>query len=246
MSTTTLTRQSVALDSDRELLKCLGLCTNLVEEAKWFLGYHAGAFEYTKLIRETQSRISLKQAMQDLFIDPFSSTSVFAYQRRMVNLNTPVSSHLMPLCWFLLQLTIILGILGGCIVTAAAVVSGICHFCGSIVGSHAFMTWAQTGYGLITLLVSIICVCHLPESINITVAEWRSFSISEYAGAIPEFVLQTAVELKRKCPEVEFFVEELCFKTVMLDPFLVVKDASGTKYYLEVWNEPGFLQKRAI
>lgn len=71
-----------------------------------------------------------------------------------------------------------------------------------------------------------------------------------YTQPVPEFALQTACDLKEKLPHLEFFVEELVRKTERtrkpMDPFLVVRDSSGTNYYLEVWNEPGYKHERMV
>ena len=62
---------------------------------------------------------------------------------------------------------------------------------------------------------------------------------------VPEFALQTAVDLKERCPKASFYIEELGIKLRRLDPFLVVEYA-GLRYYVEVWNEPNFEQKREV
>lgn len=242
MSTVLLVRQPVELDSDRELLERLDSCTNLADEAKELLGYHPGVCERTKLMGETQSRVSLKQAMQELCVDPFSSTSVQAYQNRMRNRGTPIVSRILVSCWPRVEFLLEWGFYGGCIAVLAGIVSGIC----SKIGYEAFMTLGQTGIGFLVAAICLIFVVSTANLLKVKVAEWRSILISEYAGLIPDFALQTAVDLKRKCPGIELSVEELRFKNVVLDPFLVAKDAGGTKYYLEVWNEPGFIQNRSV
>lgn len=71
---------------------------------------------------------------------------------------------------------------------------------------------------------------------------WFSTPISEYDKPIPGFALQTALDLKAKCPYAEFFIQELeSFK----DPFLVAV-IDKKPYYLEVWNEPQFEVKRTL
>jgi hypothetical protein len=73
-------------------------------------------------------------------------------------------------------------------------------------------------------------------------AEWEVVCIKGYHLPIPEFALQTAIDVKTACPEVALFIEEL---RTTKDPFLVAK-LGGETYYLEVWNEPGFKQERVV
>ncbi len=80
-------------------------------------------------------------------------------------------------------------------------------------------------------------------------AFWQTIPIRDYKKPMPEFALQTAIDLKEQFPEVEFTVEELVLtkdgKVVTdFDPFLRADLPDGTSYYLEVWNEPEFVQTR--
>lgn len=70
---------------------------------------------------------------------------------------------------------------------------------------------------------------------------WGEHPLAEYKQPIPVHVLNKAVQIKKACPEVEFFVEAL---EEMPDPFLVAK-AGVERLYLEVWDEPVFESRRA-
>lgn len=69
---------------------------------------------------------------------------------------------------------------------------------------------------------------------------WEGHDLATYTDPIPEFVLAKAIQIKKACPDVKFFVEVLQGSP---DPFLV---AQIGKYddedyaYIEVWEEPKF------
>lgn len=76
---------------------------------------------------------------------------------------------------------------------------------------------------------------------------WVKTNIKQYQGQVPEFALQTALDIKKRCPNVEIFIDELVAQQVPTnDPFLVVKPntKSYKEYYVEVWNEPRYRQER--
>jgi hypothetical protein len=66
---------------------------------------------------------------------------------------------------------------------------------------------------------------------------WQDTPIDRYRKPIPEFVLNKAIQIKRAVPEVTISIEELDENP---DPFLVVNIGYKEKYYIEVWEEPGF------
>lgn len=77
-------------------------------------------------------------------------------------------------------------------------------------------------------------------------ASWELTSLRGYRRAVPEFVLQTALDIQEKCPAVEFFVDELrSERERVVDPFLVAK-LGNQNFYLEVWNEPEYRQQREV
>jgi len=71
---------------------------------------------------------------------------------------------------------------------------------------------------------------------------------------VPEFVLQTALDVKKIDPSCVLYVDQLIAipaertkrEPISLDPFLVAVTQDGQEHYLEVWNEPGFKQQRMI
>lgn len=76
-----------------------------------------------------------------------------------------------------------------------------------------------------------------------TAITWDEKKLSEYKGFVPDFVLNKAIELKRRIPEVEFGVVELTRHT---DPFLVAYIGGAyewqrkEQFYIEVWDEAAF------
>jgi len=78
--------------------------------------------------------------------------------------------------------------------------------------------------------------------------EWSQTDLRSYQEIVPEYVLQTAIDIRREFKDAIFIVEHVASKRRSLeayDPFLICK-YEGEEYYLEVWNEPGFDQKREI
>lgn len=79
--------------------------------------------------------------------------------------------------------------------------------------------------------------------------DWKSYPINAYNGALPVFVLNTAVTLKREIPEVGLSVERL-EETVSSwtppratpDPFLRAT-LGNEDYYVEVFDESEFEKK---
>jgi hypothetical protein len=77
--------------------------------------------------------------------------------------------------------------------------------------------------------------------------QWSATPISKYTDAIPEFVVNKAVQIKRALPDVQIFIRHL---TEDKDPFLEVTlgeadswnadDNGSERYFIEVWEEPKF------
>lgn len=65
---------------------------------------------------------------------------------------------------------------------------------------------------------------------------WEERELSSYEEPIPEFVLNKAIQIKERLPEVTFEVEHL---NESPDPFLKAK-LNDEEYYIEAWEEPSF------
>lgn len=82
---------------------------------------------------------------------------------------------------------------------------------------------------------------------NFSGPSWEATPIAKYKDAIPEFVVNKAVQIKRALPEAEIFIRHL---TEDKDPFLEVTFGAATewdadnngseRYFVEVWEEPKF------
>lgn len=71
---------------------------------------------------------------------------------------------------------------------------------------------------------------------------WTGTKIEKYRGFIPDHVLLKAIQLKKRLPEAEMYVEHL---EETKDPFLYVKEPGKNswddkKLYFEVWGEEAF------
>ncbi len=80
--------------------------------------------------------------------------------------------------------------------------------------------------------------------------EWFQIQLSSYEREIPEFALSRALELHKELPSAEFYVDELEEKISQVrsrydDPFLFMVYGKES-YYLDVWDEPEFEQRRVI
>lgn len=76
-----------------------------------------------------------------------------------------------------------------------------------------------------------------------TVSRWDRVALSHYDGAIPDHVLQKAIEIKKAIPNAYFEIDYLESTREIVerdpDPFLRVCDSSHW-YYVEQWDEKDF------
>lgn len=242
----TLTREPVSATCYKEeLLAELSSCSAVYENAQTVLGYHGPVGEIFTRMQATRSRASLLEAMQSLQVDPFLPNSVQRYKRWKAFRHTPISSHVMEVL-LLLSNYLLSGIFFITLIVMAAsilVPIGLFFWYGALVG---LLSSGEYFLYIVLFLIVTFALSQLPTKIIIRTAEWKLVPIECYEAAIPEFVLQTALDIKERCPEAKFFVDELRYKTMFPDPFLVVQSEDGSQFYLEVWNEPGFVQKRMV
>ncbi len=77
--------------------------------------------------------------------------------------------------------------------------------------------------------------------------EWSTLDIGAVAN-VPEFALQTALDVKRKVEGHHIYMRVNVLRNreqQARDPFLIVR-FNGQDYYVEVWNEPGYKQQRQV
>jgi len=172
---------------------------------------------------------------------PFTAESVAKYKKRMAaKASRPWSEQLSYPCIAVAAIAFLFGVLAGLMGVFTP-------------DAHTFCGWALvTGFGfLITGICLNVRLDYVGNLVMVkTEVQWKTYSISHYSKAIPEFVVQTATDLKERFSELEFQVEELQVERnerILLglsDPFLVVVLPDGSRYYLEVWNEPSFEGQR--
>lgn len=74
--------------------------------------------------------------------------------------------------------------------------------------------------------------------------EWNRISIPDYSRPIPTHVLHKAIQVKTALPTVDLMVEELIVQK-RIDPFLIARYGKEL-YYIEVWNEPTFENRKVF
>jgi hypothetical protein len=158
---------------------------------------------------------------------PFTPESVRDYQRRL----SPVRGYVaeMRTLWPGLVLVGVCSLIVGFI------------FMGT--GSAPPITWGTL------LLVAVGCTLEIvrlgvkyPGLLSGARRIWVRRSFSEIAFPVPEFVLQTACDLKEKLPNAYLAVEYL---ESTADPFLILRYQKAD-YYMEVWSESKYKQERII
>ena len=207
--------------------------TPLANEAAKLLGYGVLKKGLVNAQKSKEQTAPLRQALFSLGIQPFTASSVAAYKEEKNRTCKPARERVGDA----IGMTSVGGLM---IIVPCFAVSGlvctISHFPGWIFTS---ITWLVTSAIICGAGIIIGVMIHGTEE---TKTGWNPVPISNYPEPIPEFALQTAVDVKKACPEANFFIEELVVKKIP-DPFLVA-ELAGEKYYLEVWNEPGFEKVR--
>lgn len=220
MDTTLLQREAIVPDHDQieeELL--LG---GLGREARDSLGYSRLFEEETRVLE----RRALRQTLANMDVLPFTPHSVQAYKESCV---TTANRWVARIAVTGVALAAFLAI-GAVPVLVFATLAG-----------YASMAFSAAVIFVVSVAAGI--VCGFVESRCSVDRKWAMHELSAYAEPIPEFVLQTAVDIKRAHPDAEFCICALEEDRVVADPFLVLRIPDGDvehEYYLEVWNESRF------
>jgi hypothetical protein len=213
----------------------------------------------TEALKKASER-PLGQALVSAGIKPFAPDSVRKYKTRMAQsfilCAKPAPDWLQG---FAVVLTVIAfsvagGYLFGTMGAWTPIVSLVvlCSFVFTRDRYKATAWWKQwntaINYGLalpLIVLSGMFAMVLLVELTGPPKKIWRQVPLKGYEGDVPRFALETAQEIKMRCPDVEFFVEELVRNEARHDPFLVAKRGEE-KVHVEVWAEPGFDQKRIV
>lgn len=221
---------------------------SLMVSSARLLGYSLEPSHLERWVAEKEEMI--EKALKDLDIRPFTNESVQAYKdtvtaeerKKLKPTAVKVSDGAM---WaFFVSAPLAVGL-----VLSGAVAA--------IWGNHEVLLYAAAAPGftaLISVIVGMSCADAVRAYDRISIS-WNGMPISRYDKRVPEFALQTACDLKEKCPEAGIYIEELRVESRPApDPFLVVQikhpsydgRVATRPYYLEVWNEPKYKQEREV
>ena len=195
---------------------------DVLDYAHHRLGYHHP--EKEKLCREG----SLAQALRVAGITPFSHTSVWKYKEQQVSKFQTGNGRRAMLCLRFLVISLALAVAGAIVFNANDL--GLIKTIGSVSG---------TTFAVVFSVFCVICINAIPDK----KASWRVVALNEYVSPVPGFALATAKEIHQRVTGATFFIDEMVVEQVQKDPFLVVR-GDGEEYYVEVWDEPGYEQKR--
>jgi hypothetical protein len=108
---------------------------------------------------------------------------------------------------------------------------------------------------ILSLILSwVVCMIARHKNCSTVTGNWYFTPIEQYRHAIPEFVLERALQLKSRLPEANFVVEWLGEETSNVptsyhpnppDPFLAM-NYGNIGLYLDVWDEPKFEGRRTV
>jgi len=133
--------------------------------------------------------------------------------------------------------------------TAACLLVKLLSYVYPVGGQGGFSWWFVFCPGAVTGAAFVLFLVLDRLSLTVREAKWIRSPISSYARPIPEFVSQTIADITGQAGQVKLFIEELIVtqrkERFFKDPFLVAV-AGGKEYYIEVWNEPHFNQKRLV
>ena len=209
----------------------------LAKEASEVLGYDPLTLRIAEVedevLRMERAR-PFKEILAELDIKPFTQESVNKYKKETAERVEWAANHLLVrfFTWVFLTLLVACG------------ASLIAALSAAIFIEIGGWVWTVVVGEAVACVLVLICFACAHESYGSPKATWERIAITQYAKLIPEFALYTAVQVKKRCSQATLYIDELRVDTIFHDPFLVVKDSEGNEYCLEVWNEPGFKQKR--
>lgn len=184
----TLERESVGFEQEKSELDRLYTFDHLAEDAAKKLNYGVLQKQLPKLRQETKEKVLLRKATAELDIQPFDHVSVALYQIKAARRATPLRTRI---CQCLLGASVLSFVFGGLTFIASFLLVIPCWLFASV----------PDGLPLIWLVSMVVTVLGLSgivvcEKVKVAYASWVSIPISEYPRPIPEFALQTAVDLQ--------------------------------------------------
>ena len=209
--------------------------TELAKQANSLLGYK-------RLASVAIEKNTLANALIKLDIAPLNRVSVEQYKAKKAK----------PGMWSDVRI-------GLCVAPVALGLLGACGFLTYLCNSPSpkspgwnalYMLGAFATAGLAVASI-VVAVAYLfdgnHDGAHRATREWQTTLLSGYDGAVPEFVLSKAVEIKQECPQVSFSVEQLYETEQRIerrdpDPFLVAH-LGKESFYIDVWDEKEYESK---
>ena len=174
---------------------------------------------------------ALANALRIAGIIPFSHASVREYKRRRVQevaggvfFSNRAQTRLLKTAGLSLGLALV------GVIMFLANNPGLLKTAGSILSNI---------FAVLFIVSLVACVVFGPRRS----ATWKITPLKEYAGPVPGFALATAKEINQRVCGMTFLIDEMLVEDIQRDPFLVVR-GNGEEYYVEVWAEPSYEQKR--
>ncbi|MEW4565845.1 hypothetical protein AB1K70_25235 [Bremerella sp. JC770] len=230
MDVTVLKREAISwntpVDQWEKLAEDDPLADELADEAGELLGYTLLARQK----REARRLRTLEQTLAEYDIRPFTPRSVRKYKEACeVNPSTlwpRVVDSVMGLSFMLAM-----GAMGGLFFSALLMDTMLSFYCAvTVIGG--------------VVLGFVFANLSNPSLVR---RQWKLHELAAFTEPVPEYALQTALDIKKKHPCVSFYVDVLEENRIVVDPFLVMRVHSGNviqDYYLEVWNESAFCGER--
>ena len=171
---------------------------------------------------------SLRKAMKELDIRPFTIESIKKYKSKQL-WKANIRVYKAAAVGF------------GAAILGAAIMSATI--------AYGVAAWGVPGVvlAIIGTIGGLACILSNDPPKGLERRSWQREWLSGTSVAVPEFALQTAIDIKKRVPGVLFAVEHLAEvrNPIQADPFLVAI-FNGEAFYLEVWNEPGYKQQREV
>lgn len=194
----------------------------LAEESHEILGYPVLA----KMQAKRQNYQSLHDTMAELDVRPFTDISVRAYKEACETRPNRFLAGIVSAASTLSVLTVAFGI-------PALMI-------------FALFMKPQASFGVaIAMLCSggLLVITEWIANRFFVERKWVRYELGSYDEPIPEFALQTALDIKKRHKNVSFFVDALEESRLVVDPFLVMRvqiDGHIRDFYVEVWSESKF------
>lgn len=225
----TLDRQSGSVVFDPENLIDFSELGQLAEQR---LGYALLNAEIVAEKQKIRKDKPLLDAMEGAGIKPFTEDSLKSYKHGLVSKVRPLKFKI--------------GENVGCLGVASLITSVLIGLVACVAGCGGQVVLCGVVCGAASVILMIIGFGALGGNKTIRIS-WNLVPIQDYGNRIPEFALQTALDLQQRYPDSQFFIDEATYETVSVDPFLVVKAKRSKRlFYLEVWNEPEYREQREI